>query len=70
VTYTYDVAVDWDYLGSGAASFVGTHDDISAYVISCSGQMGINKEQANVADVGKCTLTLRNDDRRFSPKCA
>jgi len=70
VTYTYDVAVDWDYLGSGAASFVGTHDDISAYVISCSGQMGINKEQANVADVGKCTLTLRNDDRRFSPKNA
>lgn len=68
MTFTYDVAVDWDYSGSGTADFTGTHDDITAYVMRCSGSQGINKETENVASEGKCSLTLRNTDRRFSPK--
>ena len=64
---TYSVYVDFDYSGTGAPDFTQPGDDISAYVIGCSGNIGISKETDCIAQVGKCSLTLRNTDRRFSP---
>jgi len=64
---TYSVFVDWDYSGTGAPDFSQPADDITSYVMGCSGNIGIGKETAQLADVGKCSLTLRNTDRRFSP---
>lgn len=59
----YTVAIDWDNDGSFATS----GDDISAYVKSASLRLGISDAQAHMAEIGQCTLTLDNADRRFSP---
>lgn len=66
--FTYSAKVDWDWAGSGTPDFTGTHDNITAYIMRCSGSQGINKETENVTSEGKCSLTLKNTDRRFSPK--
>lgn len=68
MTYSYDVAVDWDYTGAGTPDFTTSGDDITAYVTGCSGQQGINKEIENIAAVGKCTIAVKNNTRLFSPK--
>jgi hypothetical protein len=70
MTFTYDVAIDWDYTGTGAPDFSTLGDDITAYVMRCTGNQGVNSETENVAKEGKCTITLRNTDRRFSPNHA
>lgn len=56
------VYVSWD--GSGA--FTGANDNISEYVKAARWQSGIWDQLDNVARAGNCTITLSNEDRRFS----
>lgn len=60
----YRVYIDWDRDGFDAADEVGEH-----YVRAVTWSIGL-RAGARVADVGRCTLTLSNTDRRFSPAYA
>lgn len=65
MSMTFTVQVDWDADGS----FATAGDDISAYVQGVSANLGIfDARLDHVAYVGRCTITLDNTDRRFSPK--
>jgi hypothetical protein len=63
---TWTISVDWDRNGN----FSGTYDDISAYVHECKWQLGYSEPFTEMADNAVCTLTLNNQDRRFSPENA
>lgn len=61
---TWQVLVDWNSDGD----FSDTGEDISAYVMDAEWQLGMAETFQEVADETRLTLTLRNDDRRFSPE--
>jgi hypothetical protein len=58
--------IDWD----GDGSFETAGDDISVYVMAVQEFDGMADEWTPVADVGQVWLTLRNDDKRFTPDYA
>lgn len=60
----YKVYVDFDNDGS----FATAGDDITAYVTSLQASLGMEDEQAHVATVGFCQVTLNNASKRFSPE--
>jgi hypothetical protein len=60
----YKVYVDFDNDGS----FATAGDDITAYVTSLQASLGMEDEQAHVATVGFCQVTLNNASKLFSPE--
>jgi hypothetical protein len=62
----YKAYVDFDNDGS----FATAGDDITAYVTSLQASLGMEDEQAHVATVGFCQVTLNNASKRFSPEYA
>lgn len=56
---TFRVEVDWDH--------DGTWTDESAYVLRVQSRSGFAAAGDPVAEVGRCTITLDNTTRRFSP---
>ena len=61
---TWQFLVDWNSDGD----FSDTGEDISAYVMDAEWQLGMGDVFQEIADETRITLTLRNDDRRFSPE--
>lgn len=45
-------------------------DDLSAYWMATDLVQGLREEGQLIADAGRCVITLKNDDRRFSPAYA
>jgi hypothetical protein len=60
----YKVYVDF----SNDGSFATAGDDITAYVTSLQASLGMEDEQAHVATVGFCQVTLNNASKLFSPE--
>lgn len=60
---TWTIAVDL----SGNGSFADANEDVSAYVIAASWQLGMTRAYEQMARDATCTLVLRNSDKRFSP---
>ena len=56
---TFCVEIDWDHNG--------TWTDESAYVRRVQSRSGFESAGDPVAEVGRCTITLDNTSRRFSP---
>lgn len=57
------VYMDWD----GDGFDTGTHDPVTAYVMSWSISRGSGPQITGSANPGSCTLILRNTDDRFNP---
>lgn len=62
-TATYTVEIDWN----GNGTFDGGSEDVSADVRSIHIRRGFPDVIARVAQVGRCTLVLKNDDQAYSP---
>ena len=63
---TWTIAIDWDRNGD----FDGTYDDVTSRVIDVNWFSGRRKPYEDTADDSMIELTLRNDDKRFSPENA
>lgn len=64
MTTTWKVLIDWDRDGN----FTGTHDDVTAYVITANWFLGMRRPYQNDADNSMLDLMLNNADKRFSPE--
>lgn len=65
-TATWKFLIDWDRDGD----FDDADEDLTAYVMSAQWNVGFRDAVAEVAGDNLCTLTLDNEDRRFSPENA
>lgn len=61
---TWRFLVDWD----NDDDFADSYENITDYVLSAKWKLGMQKAYQDVADESTLDLTLRNDDRRFSPE--
>lgn len=64
---TWEVYCDFDYNFDWVFDFTTPGDDISAYIKEVQIQQGASNELTLVASVGTASLTLNNEDFRFSP---
>jgi len=64
VTWIFEV--DWDRDGN----WDDANEDISAYVMGARWNLGMRRAYQDTADEARLQLTLRNDDKRFSPEYA
>lgn len=55
-----------DFAGDGFGA-AGSFDDVTAFCQNADLVLGMNGPMENVASVGNLTVTMRNDDKRFSP---
>jgi hypothetical protein len=53
---------------SGTGTLAETEDNISAYVQTVNVSGGLTSSDEHVAKVGRCTVTLNNESRIFSPE--
>lgn len=61
---TWTIAIDWDRDGN----FNGLYDDVTNRVIEANWFLGQRQLYSDVADDSMLRLTLRNDDKYFSPE--
>jgi hypothetical protein len=60
---TCTIAIDWDRNNN----FTDVYDDVTARLMKVNWSLGIHKEYADKAENSMLTMTLRNDDRLYSP---
>lgn len=63
-TTAWSIAIDWDRNGN----FSDTYDDVIDRVISAQWFLGMRQPYQDAADNSILSLTLRNNDRRYSPE--
>jgi len=61
---TWTIAIDWDK----NSNYTDTYDDVTSRVIAANWFLGMRQPYQEVADNSALSLTLRNDDRRYSPE--
>ncbi|MGJ3238851.1 MAG: hypothetical protein ACFE0Q_09115 [Anaerolineae bacterium] len=64
MTTTWTLSIDWERTGT----FDGTHDNITAYVMSANWFVGFRKPYQDAADDTMLKPALNNANRRFSPE--
>jgi len=64
MTTTWTIAIDWERNGS----FDDTYNDVTDHVISAQWFLGLRQPYQDAADNSALALTLKNDDRRYSPE--
>lgn len=61
---TWTIAVDWERKGN----LNGTNDNITNWVMSLNWSLGMRQAYNDVAHNAVLSMTLRNEDKRFSPE--
>ncbi len=61
---TWTIAIDWDRDGN----FSGEHDDVTRRLVKAEWFVGLQRPFKEAADGSTLLLTLKNEDRRFSPE--
>jgi hypothetical protein len=63
MTTTFTIAIDWDRNNN----FTGAQDEVTARVQQVNWFLGMRQPWHDKADNSMLALTLRNDDRLYSP---
>lgn len=61
---TWYIYVDWQ----DNNDFTDNIDDITADIISIEWQIGIRTPYAEISEGGQCKITLKNDDKKYTPE--
>ena len=61
---TWKISIDWNRDGD----FSDAGEDITAYVMRASWNNGARQPYQRTADEPRCTITVYNNDMRFSPE--